>query len=286
VLVALPLSVLGVQEGASLTSIQAFTALADDATGAPLTFDQANLADANIPAKQVSFGIAPKGTPLGNVLFDHTATLTDGHFLGTADLPAGPYDVWARACLGATCSPSVSWLPIQLLGVVSRKLHGNAGTYDVNLSLTGNPSIECRSGSANGSYTVVFRFAKALTSVGGAGVTSGAGSVSSSNIDSNDARNYAVNLTGVTNAQTIAVSLSNVTDSAGNSSAAISASMAVLVGDTTGNGAVNSSDIAQTQSQSGQPVTSDNFREDVTVNGLINSSDIAVVQSRSGTALP
>jgi hypothetical protein len=49
---------------------------------------------------------------------------------------------------------------------------------------------------------------------------------------------------------------------------------------------MNSSDISQTQSQSGQGVTSLNFREDVTVNGLINSSDIGVVQSRSGTALP
>jgi hypothetical protein len=62
--------------------------------------------------------------------------------------------------------------------------------------------------------------------------------------------------------------------------------MAALEGDTTGNRAVNSSDISQTQSQSGQLVTATNFREDVTVNGLINSSDIAVVQSRSGTALP
>jgi hypothetical protein len=62
--------------------------------------------------------------------------------------------------------------------------------------------------------------------------------------------------------------------------------MAVLIGDTTGNGAVNSSDIAQTQSQSGQVVTANNFREDVTVNGLINSSDIALVQSKSGTGLP
>jgi len=58
-----------------------------------------------------------------------------------------------------------------------------------------------------------------------------------------------------------------------------------MVGDTTRNGFVNSSDIKQTQSQSGQPVTSANFREDVTVNGLINSSDIALVQSESGTAL-
>jgi hypothetical protein len=49
---------------------------------------------------------------------------------------------------------------------------------------------------------------------------------------------------------------------------------------------VNSSDISQTQSQSGQPVTGSNFREDVTVNGQINSSDISFVQSKSNTGLP
>ena len=62
--------------------------------------------------------------------------------------------------------------------------------------------------------------------------------------------------------------------------------MDVLLGDTNGNGVVNSSDIAQTQSQSGTSVTASNFREDVTVNGAINSSDIATVQSKSGTGLP
>jgi hypothetical protein len=62
--------------------------------------------------------------------------------------------------------------------------------------------------------------------------------------------------------------------------------MGVLVGDTTSNGSVNSSDIAQTQSQSGQVLTTNNFREDVTVNGAINSSDIGLVQSKSGTGLP
>ena len=62
--------------------------------------------------------------------------------------------------------------------------------------------------------------------------------------------------------------------------------MGILVGDTTANGTVNSSDISQTQSQSGQSPTLNNFREDVTVSGLINSSDISLVQSQSGMALP
>jgi hypothetical protein len=71
----------------------------------------------------------------------------------------------------------------------------------------------------------------------------------------------------------------------GTSTGNVSLPVAVLEGDTTPNGHVNSTDISQTQSQSGQPVTGTNFREDVTVNGLINSSDISMVQSRSGTGL-
>jgi hypothetical protein len=90
----------------------------------------------------------------------------------------------------------------------------------------------------------------------------------------------------VANAQHLLINLDGVHDAAGATLFNMSARMDVLVGDTTGNGLVNSSDISQTQSQSGQPVTSFNFREDVTVNGSINSSDISTVQSKSGTALP
>jgi hypothetical protein len=198
-------------------------------------------------------------------------------------------DCWAvgyyyNGSVSLTLTEHYAVPPVQLNAVVSRKVHGSAGTFDVDLT-SGN-GIECRSGGANGDYTVVFTFASTLTSVDSASVSSGTGSVASNNIDSNDAHNYVMSLTGVTNGQVITVSLSNVTDSTGNFSSSISAAMGVLVGDTTGNGAVNSSDIAQTQSQSGQPVTAANFREDVTANGLINSSDIALVQSKSGTALP
>jgi len=62
--------------------------------------------------------------------------------------------------------------------------------------------------------------------------------------------------------------------------------MSVLLGDTTANGFVNSADVSLTQSQSGQPVTGSNFREDVTVNGFLNSADVSLVQTQSGTSLP
>jgi hypothetical protein len=62
--------------------------------------------------------------------------------------------------------------------------------------------------------------------------------------------------------------------------------VSVLIGDTNGDGFVNSGDISQTKSQSGNAVTGANFREDVNADGFINSADISLVKSKSGTALP
>jgi hypothetical protein len=183
--------------------------------------------------------------------------------------------------LGLTSPTSPTCIPLIFpVSAVSRKVHGAAGTFDLNLPLSGNPGIECRTGGASGNHQIVITFANAV-SVGGATVSSGTGTVS--NFSASGAV-VTVNLTGVTNAQRIVLDLTNVNDGTNIGDAFVG--MNVLAGDTTANGAVNSSDIAQTQSQSGQVVTSSNFRQDVTVNGLVNSSDIAFVQSKSGTALP
>jgi hypothetical protein len=165
-------------------------------------------------------------------------------------------------------------------------MHGTIPTpFDVNLPLTGARGVECRRGSTPGNYTMVFTFANNLVSVGGAGLVTGFGSVSSSAIGPN-LNQYTVNLINVTNQQYLSVALLNAKDRTGAIGDVVGPQMGVLIGDTTSNGSVNSSDIAQTQSQSGQVLTSNNFREDVTINGAINSSDIATVQAASGTALP
>jgi hypothetical protein len=165
---------------------------------------------------------------------------------------------------------------------ISRKTHGAAGDFDIDLPFSGSVGIECRTGGASGDYKLVVTFAESVT-VSSASVASGTGTVPPGGASAGG-NQITVNLTGVANAQTIFVTLSGVSD--GPNTADVSVAMGVLIGDTTANGAVNSSDIAQTQSQSGQPVTANNFREDVTVNGAINSSDIGLVQSKSGTALP
>ena len=162
--------------------------------------------------------------------------------------------------------------------VVSRKMHGGAGTFDVNLPLSGSAGIECRAGqgvNAN-NHQVVVSFAVPVTFTS-ASVTSGVGTVSGTSTAGND---ITINLTGVANAQTIGVTLSDV-DNAGN----VVIPMSLLLGDTTGNGSVNSTDVSQTKAQSGSTASMSNFRTDVTVSGSINSSDVSTVKSKSGTAL-
>lgn len=173
---------------------------------------------------------------------------------------------------GGTPPPKV----LILTEVVSRKTHGDAGTYDVILPTDGS-GRECRSGGVTGDYTMVLSFANSMSSCG----TSSAGSVSSGpNPDQ-----CTVELTGVPNAQYLTVTLSDAIDSTGAIGAA-SATMGVLVGDTNADGSVNSADIGQTKSQSGGVVGIGNFRNDVNFDGSLNSADIGLVKSKSGTALP
>jgi hypothetical protein len=175
--------------------------------------------------------------------------------------------------------------PLSLVGALSRKIHGGAGPFDIDLPLVGTRGIECRNGGPTNDYTIVFSFTNPLTAVDN--VSPGCGSVSSSMIDSTDAHRYIVNLTGVAcNEQYITTTLTGVHDNQVQTLASASATMGLLLGDTTDSGSVNSSDISQTKAQSGTIPTASTFRTDVTVNGLINSSDISTVKSKSGTALP
>ena len=173
---------------------------------------------------------------------------------------------------------------LALSSVGSRKTHGNAGTFDINLPVTGNPGIEDRSGGANGAYKLVFTFATPLASVTGASVTSGIGSISSRGFGPNP-NQYTVNLTGVADAQYLTVTLTNVQDTAGRVGD-FSATIGVLGGDVTGDRVVNSKDQNYINSKSGQKASSANFRADVTVDGLINGNDASFVGNRIGHKLP
>jgi hypothetical protein len=133
-----------------------------------------------------------------------------------------------------------------------------------------------------GDHTIVFTFSNNIAT-SSASVTSGAAMVSGTPIISGNT--VTVNLTGVSNAQTVSVTLSNITDVFSQALPDRAVSISFLVGDATGNGAVTSSDIGQVKAQSGQPVTGENFRADINANGAITSSDVGQVKSAVGTML-
>jgi hypothetical protein len=207
-----------------------------------------------------------------NLMMDHTfakAQRDNGH-------PAATYMI--------TGNTSCSAGPLIPTTAVSRKTHGTAGDFDVDL-LPPAAGIECRTGGANGDYTVVVTFPAPLTDLTGVTVTPGPGGTASvSGGPIVNGSQVTINLTNVSNAQRLTINLLGAGD--GTHSGDVAIPMGVLLGDTTADALVNSADIAQTKSQSGVAVTAANFREDVTADGNLNSADIAAVKSKSGTGLP
>ena len=171
--------------------------------------------------------------------------------------------------------------PLAITSIVSRKTHGAAGDFDVDLPLSGSTGVECR--SSGGNHTFVFTFTNNVVS-GNATVTSGTGNVSGSPIFSGNTMTVA--LTGVTDQQQITVTASNVTDSFGQTLPDTAVNAVMLISDTNANRSVNASDVAQTKSQIGVTVGSSNFRTDVNVSGTITASDVSQVKSSDGNSVP
>ena len=166
-----------------------------------------------------------------------------------------------------------------VFSAVSRRLHGGAGIYDINLPLTalgGAIGVESRTGA----HQLIVTFTSPVT-VGGIAVASGtatpaftvAGAV------------VTINLTGVPDVQRLGITLENVSSGANLGNVLIP--MGVLAGDTNGNGAVTGTDVSQTKAAaSSGAVGPGTFRTDAVANGTINATDIGLVKSKSGNVLP
>jgi hypothetical protein len=166
-----------------------------------------------------------------------------------------------------------------LVSVVSRKTHGTAGTFDIDLMPPAS-GIEDRSGGPNGNFQIVVTFATSIVNFNSATV-SGTGSVSAAVASGNQ---IFVNLTGVTNAQRISVTLFGVND--GTKTADYSVQMGVLLADVDGSGRVDSTDVFEVRQQSLQTANASNFRMDVDTSGRIDSNDVFITRQQSLTSLP
>ncbi len=170
-------------------------------------------------------------------------------------------------------------------GVVSRMVHGTAGSFDIPLPLTGTAGIECRASSVVGSYQLVYTFDQTVAATGAAAITQGTATVDSV-VPGPLANQVTVNLTGVANAQHLAVALSNVPGNSGTTLATLTARMDVLFGDVNANGSTDSGDLVATRNIVVQTTDSTNFRFDVNASGQVDSGDLIRIRSASVTSLP
>jgi hypothetical protein len=179
------------------------------------------------------------------------------------------------------------WSPtLKLLCAHSRKSQGGKN-FDVDLPLTGNLGVECRSGGAQGNFTLVLRFTNKVNSVGSASVSSslGPGHGSISGTPTINGNTMTVNLTGVADAQKIILTVNNVTD-AGRTLAKATVPVGILLGDVDGNKTVDSKDVNNVTAKLGATAGLTNFRDDVDTSGSINQTDVNITQGQVGTFIP
>jgi hypothetical protein len=230
--------------------------------------------------------------PRPNLAMNQTGAFLFSDEFNTGEVSTYPVNP-STGFVGSPVVPSVSAVggvvslayanPSMVRTAVSRKTHGAAGIFDINLPLTGTPGVECRSGSGAGSndHQIVVSCVGTLVSLTDVLIVSGTVSGGSVGASGNV---ITLNLTGVPNAQRLVLEFRGVSD--GVNTGNFTLEVDFLLGDTTGNGMVNASDVSQTKSKSGQAVDVTNFRTDVTPSNSINSSDVSIVKSKSGTALP
>ena len=171
--------------------------------------------------------------------------------------------------------------------VVSRKLHGAAGTFDIELSTRCTPATEPRVEPTGGTHRLVFAFSAPVT-VGGASVTTAEGKTAEVDgplLFSSDNTEVTVNLKNVSDVQTLKVALLAVNDGSASGSGDVTATMRLLAGDTTGEAAVSSRDARQTRERTPQSASAMNFRNDVNTDGVVNTGDVLLVESHSGNSL-
>ena len=179
--------------------------------------------------------------------------------------------------------------------VVSRKTHGGAGDFDIDMPLSGLPGtlgVECRSGGATNDYQLVVTYPANVVVNGNpqAQVTSGAGAIGSGGTSNGgmvvvSGNTVTIPLTNVTSGQVINVQpgiINTPAVSGGN----LVIPMGVLVGDVNASHGVNATDVSTAKLRVGQAVDATNFRADVLANGAINATDVSTVKLRSGTAIP
>lgn len=182
---------------------------------------------------------------------------------------------------------------LQTVAAVSRKTHGPAGTFDIDLKapLSGSGvAVECRE---NGPTRIVATFGESIvgTGLGGVAVPADvvvvdtAGSVITVNAVSIAGQVLTIDLTGVANVSRAKITFPAITGLSG-SVCTDSICLGVLLGDINGDGGVNVIDLVTIRNLQNNPVNAAYFRADVVADGAMNVIDLVTVRNLVNTVIP
>jgi len=160
----------------------------------------------------------------------------------------------------STCDPSIGQCADFSMGV--KGTVGGVGGFNHQVKVTFGPSVT-------------------VASVSVASLTGGSASVAGFTVMGNM---VIIDLTGVTNAQRLCITLHGVCD--GTVQGDVVIGMGILAGDVNGSGTVNATDKSLVVGQLGMTVTAANFTKDVNANCAINAGDKSITAGKSGTGLP
>jgi hypothetical protein len=252
---------------------------------APLAvnFNAAGSSDSNPCASIISYTMDfGDGTPpvtQASALFSHTY-ITNGEF------PARLTVKDSSNQFSTNQAQVVIDVDVPVTNIKSRKVHGFAGTFDVDLPMTGVAGVECRSGGTNNDYSIIYTFDRNLTGVGSASISEGTATINSNSGIGPAANQYTLNVTGVPNAQHLRVRLDHVHDTAGVDLVNVLARIDILLGDVNGVTGVTGSDVNTSKAQVGIDLSASNFRNDVNTTGFVSGSDVNIIKAQVGTSLP
>ncbi|MEO7167616.1 MAG: sialidase family protein [Spartobacteria bacterium] len=162
-----------------------------------------------------------------------------------------------------------------LVSAASRLAHGAAGTFNVDMPLTGTSGVEDRDNS--GTYQAVFTFDTAVTS-GNASIVGGTATAGTPTFSGSEMR---VPLTGVTDIQTVTIRVSGVNGG----SATANVPFSFLIGDVDASRVVDRPDLNQIRTDRNQPVTGANFRDDIDLSGVVDRPDVQSAKAHRNNAL-
>ena len=174
---------------------------------------------------------------------------------------------------------------LTLVSAASSKKQGNAGTFDIDLPLSGTPGVECRQGALGTATKIVFTFSDTVNSVDS--TSTSCGRVISTTANGSTVTVLLKDIQTTCDGSDVTVTLTGVNGGSGTlASAAVT--FGQLAGDVNGDGTSRRDrpPIGQDRTRDAGLVTDANFRNDVSGDGKVNHADISLTRAARGNSLP